>query len=54
MKTKILTAAFALAMVPGIAVAKTCNYGKSDQAMSCAAGSAFDTASGTCLPVASS
>ncbi|MBZ8118650.1 adenylosuccinate lyase [Roseovarius sp. LXJ103] len=54
MKTKILTAAFALAMVPGIAVAKTCNYGKSEQAMSCATGSSFDAATGTCVPVASS
>lgn len=54
MKMKILTAAFALAMVPGLAVAKSCNYGKSEQAMSCAEGSSWDATAGTCMPVASS
>ncbi|MEB8388065.1 hypothetical protein OO012_12560 [Rhodobacteraceae bacterium KMM 6894] len=54
MTTKFLTAAFVLALTPGFAFAMGCSHGNHDQAMSCAAGSTYDTATATCVPVASS
>ena len=54
MQTKLLTAAFVLVLTPGFALAMGCSHGKHDQAMSCAAGSTYDSATAACVPVASS
>ena len=55
MKIKTLLAALAITAAPTLAMAE-CNWGKSHEttAMSCAEGSAWDAASQTCVPVASS
>lgn len=54
--TTTLTAAALLALAPSLASAMGCNWGKhgTEQAMSCAEGSAFDAESGTCKPIATS
>lgn len=54
--TTIVTAAALLALAPTFASAMGCNWGKhgTEQAMTCAEGTAFDEESGTCKPVATS
>ncbi len=54
MTFKTLLTAAALTILPGLAMAAGCNYEKEQQAMSCAEGSSFDEASGTCTPVTTS
>ena len=49
MKTKTVLVALALTLAPALAFAQGCNYGKSQQAMSCAEGTVYDTATGTCV-----
>ncbi|MEM9871179.1 MAG: chitin-binding domain-containing protein [Pseudomonadota bacterium] len=50
MKTKTLAVALALTLAPTLSLAMGCNYGKSEhQAMSCAPGTIFDTATNTCV-----
>ena len=51
MKIKTLAIALALAMAPTLSLAMGCNYGKEKQAMSCAEGTSYDTATHSCLPV---
>jgi hypothetical protein len=51
MKIKTFVIAVALTTLPTLSLAMGCNYGKEKQAMSCAAGTSFDSASKTCLPV---
>ena len=51
MKIKTLVIALALTTAPALALAEGCNYSKQKQAMSCAAGTTYDTATNTCLPV---
>ena len=51
MKIKTFVIAFALTAAPTLSLAAGCNYGKQEQAMSCAAGSVYDSATNTCLPV---
>lgn len=51
MKIKTLTLAIALTALPTLALAAGCNYGKEKQAMSCAAGTSYDSATHSCLPV---
>ncbi len=51
MKIKTLAIAVALTALPSFALAMGCNYGKEKQAMSCAAGTAYDHATNSCLPV---
>ena len=53
MKLKFGLAALALAAMPSFAMA-ACGYGKDRQAMSCAEGTTWDSATSTCTPVASS
>ena len=53
MKMKFGLAALVLAAMPSFAMA-ACGHGKDRQAMSCAEGMSFDSATGTCQPVASS
>jgi hypothetical protein len=48
MKSTIILTAFVLAAAPGIALA-SCNWGKSESAASCAAGSAWDSESQRCV-----
>lgn len=50
MKIKTLAIALALTAAPGLAFAAGCSHSK-EQAMSCAAGTAYDSATQTCLPV---
>jgi hypothetical protein len=47
MTIKTLAAAVALTLVPALAIAEGCNYEK--RVMSCAEGTVFDAASGTCV-----
>ena len=55
MKLKFGLAALVLAAMPSFALAAGCgSYGKDKQAMSCAEGSTWDSATSTCKPVASS
>lgn len=55
MKMKTLLAALALTVAPGFALAYSCNFDRIDTAsMTCAEGSAWDAATQTCVPVASS
>jgi hypothetical protein len=54
MKLKFGLAALALVALPSVALATGgCNYGKSKQALSCAEGTAYDSATRSCLPVSS-
>jgi hypothetical protein len=50
---KALTIAAALALTPGLALAM-CSGAKHQQAQSCAVGTAWDAASQSCQPTASS
>lgn len=51
MKTKTLAVALALTLAPTLGLAAGCSYGKSEQqAMSCAAGSTYDSATHACVP----
>ncbi|WP_300029184.1 hypothetical protein [uncultured Roseobacter sp.] len=47
MTIRTLAAALALALTPALAFAEGCNY--DTQAMSCADGTVYDAASGTCV-----
>ena len=50
MKTKTLAVALALTLAPTLSLAMGCNYGKTEQqAMSCAAGSTYDTTTNSCV-----
>ncbi|MCR8825696.1 hypothetical protein [Pseudosulfitobacter koreensis] len=49
MKIKLVAATLALALAPALVAAEGCSQGR--QAMSCAEGSNFDHATGTCVPV---
>ncbi|GAA6177075.1 hypothetical protein [Sulfitobacter pacificus] len=51
MKIKTFIVALALTTAPGLAFAEGCSHGKEKQAMSCAAGTAYDTSTHSCLPV---
>lgn len=51
MTIKTLTMALCLTLAPALAVAEGCNYGKHQQAQSCAEGSQYDTETGTCVAV---
>lgn len=51
MKIKIAAVTLALALAPALSMAEGCSYGKEKQAMSCADGTAYDSASGTCVAV---
>jgi hypothetical protein len=53
MKIKTLAIALALTAAPTLAFAQGCNGSKQKQAMSCAAGSAYDSTTNTCLPTTS-
>ena len=52
---KIKTAAIVLAMTlaPTLSFAAGCNYGAEQQAMACAAGTSYDSATNTCVPTTS-
>lgn len=52
MKTTIIAAVLALS--PAIGFAMGCNGAKHETAMSCADGTVYDTASGTCAPLVAS
>lgn len=51
--TTLKTAAFAIALTlaPTLSFAMGCSSGHSQQAMSCAEGSTYDTETRTCVPV---
>lgn len=50
MKTKTVLVALALTLAPTLSLAMGCNYGKSEkQAMSCADGTTYDTATNSCV-----
>ncbi|WP_227267806.1 adenylosuccinate lyase [Roseobacter weihaiensis] len=50
MTIKTLAAAVALTLLPAVAFAAGCNYGKQQEAsMSCAEGSVYDAQSGICV-----
>ncbi|UWQ17166.1 adenylosuccinate lyase [Jannaschia sp. M317] len=52
-KTKTILAAAALMLAPGLAAAYECNWSKGEQVtMSCAPGTSWNAASGTCTPEA--
>lgn len=51
MKFKTLAIAVVLTTLPTLSLAMGCSYGKEKQAMSCAAGSSYDTATHSCVPV---
>lgn len=51
MKIKTLAIALALTAAPALAYAEGCSYGKQKQAMSCAAGTTYDSATNSCQPV---
>lgn len=49
-KTLAVAVALALSLAPTLSLAMGCNYGKAEQqAMSCAAGTTYDSASNTCV-----
>jgi len=50
---KTLGIAMVLTLAPTLSLAMGCNYGKDQQAMTCAAGSAYDADTKSCLPVSS-
>jgi len=41
-------------VLPSFALAAGCNYGKDKQAMSCAEGTSWDSATNSCQPITSS
>lgn len=51
MKIKTLAIVAALATLPTLGLAMGCAHGKEKQAMSCAAGTSYDSATKSCLPV---
>lgn len=51
---KAMTISAALALTPGLALAMGCSHSKQQQAQSCVEGSTWDSASQSCVPVASS
>ena len=51
MKIKILAIAAALTLLPTLSIAAGCSHNKEQQAMSCAEGTAYDSATHSCLPV---
>lgn len=51
MTIKTLTVALCLTLVPTLSFAMGCNYGKHQQAQSCAEGSKLDTETGACVPL---
>lgn len=51
MKLKTLAIAVALTALPTLSLGAGCNYGKEKQAMSCAAGTSYDSATHSCQPV---
>lgn len=51
MKIKTLAIALTLAGLPTLGLAMGCNHAKEQQAMSCAAGSTYDSATQSCVPV---
>ena len=53
MKLKFGLAALALAAMPSFAMAAGCGYSKDRQAMTCAEGSVYDSASNSCVPTSS-
>lgn len=53
MTIKTLAAAVALTIVPALAIAEGCNYGKQQAAMTCAEGSTYDHTAGKCVPTTS-
>ena len=56
MRIKTLLAALILASTPALAFAQGCSYGAhgEEARMSCADGTSWDAASGTCVPTVSS
>ena len=48
---KTLGIALALTLAPTLALAAGCNHSKSEQAMTCAAGTAYDKDAKACLPL---
>jgi hypothetical protein len=50
-KLTTFAAALALATLPTLTFAAGCGYGKQKQAMSCAAGTVYDSDTHTCVPV---
>ena len=52
MKTKVLLAALALSVAPGLALAYSCNMNRIDTAsMTCAEGTMWDAETRTCVPL---
>ncbi len=51
MKFKTFVIALTLTAAPGLAIAGGCNFGKQQQAMSCAVGTTYDSATHSCVPV---
>ena len=51
MKIKTIAAALALTIAPTLAFAEGCNWGKSQQAMTCGAGTTYDADTGKCVSV---
>lgn len=51
MTFKTLAIALALTAVPTLSLAEGCFHGKEKQAMSCATGTTYDSATNTCMPV---
>ncbi|MEM8655860.1 MAG: carbohydrate-binding module family 14 protein [Pseudomonadota bacterium] len=49
MKTKTVLVALALTLAPTLSLAMGCNYGKEQQAMSCATGTVYDADTKTCV-----
>ncbi|MDF3413352.1 hypothetical protein HKX54_02690 [Sulfitobacter sp. M57] len=51
MMIRTLAVALALTAAPALAFAQGCSHGKQKQAMSCASGTSYDSASHSCVPV---
>lgn len=51
---KVVTIAAALSLAPGLALAMGCSHSKQQQAQSCADGNTWDSATRSCVPIASS
>ncbi|MFY0648834.1 hypothetical protein [Sulfitobacter geojensis] len=51
MKIKTLVLSLALTAAPALAFAEGCNHAKEKQAMSCAAGTSYDSGTQSCLPI---
>jgi hypothetical protein len=51
MKIKTLAIAATLMVLPTLSFAMGCSNHKEQQAMSCAAGTTYDSATNTCMPV---